>query len=152
MSIQTVKQYFKENNLPLEVIETSEDTSTVEKAAKALGVEPDMIAKTLAFQLKEKNILILTKGGAKTDNKKFKNYFKEKLKFVKFEKVEEVTSHPVGGVCPFGLPTKLDIYLDISLKEFVTVYPAGGSPNSAIKIDVDFLEEITSGVWIDISK
>lgn len=152
MSIQSVKQYFKENNLLLKVIETSEDTSTVEKAAKALGVEPDMIAKTLAFKLKEKEILILTKGRAKTDNRKFKNYFKEKPKFVKFEKVEEVTSHPIGGVCPFGLPTKLDIYLDISLKEFTTVYPAGGSPNSAVKIDVDHLAEITKGTWIDISK
>ncbi len=84
MSIQTVKQYFKDNNLPLEIIVTNEDTSTVEKAAKALGVEPDMIAKTLAFRLKEKEILILTKGRAKTDNRKFKNYFKEKPRFVKF--------------------------------------------------------------------
>jgi len=152
MSIQTVKQYFKDNNLPLEIIVTNEDTSTVEKAAKALGVEPDMIAKTLAFRLKEKEILILTKGRAKTDNRKFKNYFKEKPRFVKFEEVEKVTSHPVGGVCPFGLPRDLDIYLDISLKEFTTVYPAGGSPNSAVKIDVSYLEEVTSGTWIDISK
>lgn len=152
MSIQTVKQYFKDNNLPLKIIETNEDTSTVEKAAKALGVEPDMIAKTLAFKLKEKEILILTKGRAKTDNRKFKNYFKEKPKFVKFEKVEEVTSHPIGGVCPFGLPKKLEIYLDISLKEFTTVYPAGGSPNSAVKIDVSYLEKITCGTWIDITK
>jgi len=152
MSIQTVKQYFKDNDLPLKIIETNEDTSTVEKAAKALGVEPDMIAKTLAFKLKEKEILILTKGGAKTDNRKFKNYFKEKPKFVKFEKVEEITSHPIGGVCPFGLPKELDIYLDISLKEFTTVYPAGGSPNSAVKIDVNYLAEVTQGTWIDISK
>ena len=152
MSIQTVKQYFKDNDLPLKIIETNEDTSTVEKAAKALGVEPDMIAKTLAFKLKEKEILILTKGGAKTDNRKFKNHFKEKPKFVKFEKVEEITSHPIGGVCPFGLPKELDIYLDISLKEFTTVYPAGGSPNSAVKIDVNYLAEVTQGTWIDISK
>lgn len=152
MSIQSVKEYFKGNNLPLKVIETDKDTSTVEKAAKALGVEPDMIAKTLAFELKEKEILILTKGRARTDNRKFKDYFKEKPKFVKYEKVEEVTGHPIGGVCPFGLPKKLEIYLDISLKEFTTVYPAGGSPNSAVKIDVDYLAEITKGIWIDIAK
>jgi prolyl-tRNA editing enzyme YbaK/EbsC (Cys-tRNA(Pro) deacylase) len=35
---------------------------------------------------------------------------------------------------------KLDIYLDISLKEFTTVYPAGGSPNSAVEIDVSYLK------------
>jgi len=152
MSVQSVKEYFKDNNLPLKIIETDEDTSTVEKAAIALGVEPDMIAKTLAFKLKEKEILILTKGRAKTDNRKFKDYFKQKPKFVKFENVEEVTGHPIGGVCPFGLPKQLDIYLDISLKEFTTVYPAGGSPNSAVKIDVDYLAEVTKGTWIDITK
>ena len=152
MSIKTVKQYFEDNNLPLEIIETTKDTSTVEKAAVALGVEPDMIARTLAFKLKEKDILILTKGGAKTDNRKFKDYFKQKPKFVKFEDVEAITSHPVGGVCPFGLPKKLDIFLDVSLKEFTIVYPAGGSPNSAVKIDVSYLEEVTGGIWIDISK
>lgn len=152
MSVQSVREYFKDNNLPLKIIETNEDTSTVEKAAKALGVEPDMIAKTLAFELKEKEILILTKGRAKTDNRKFKDYFKQKPKFVKFENVEKVTSHPIGGVCPFGLPKKLDIYLDISLKEFTTVYPAGGSPNSAVKIEVEYLAEITEGIWIDITK
>ncbi|WP_028855953.1 YbaK/EbsC family protein [Psychrilyobacter atlanticus] len=152
MSVQSVKEYFKDNNLPLKIIETTEDTSTVEKAAKALGVQPDMIAKTLAFELKEKEILILTKGRAKTDNRKFKDYFKQKPKFVKYEKVEEVTGHPIGGVCPFGLPKKLDIYLDISLKEFTTVYPAGGSPNSAVEIDVEYLAEVTKGIWIDITK
>ncbi len=152
MSIESVKQYFLDNNLPLKVIEPEADTSTVEKAALAIGVEPDMIAKTLAFQLKEKCILILTKGGARTDNKKFKNYFREKAKFVPLEDVERITGHPVGGVCPFGLIENLEIYLDVSLKEFDTVYPAGGSPNSAVKIAVDYLEEVTKGTWIDISK
>ncbi len=152
MSIESVKQYFSNNKLPLKVIEPEADTSTVEKAAAAIGVEPDMIAKTLAFQLKERTILILTKGGTKTDNKKFKGYFKEKAKFVPLDEVEKVTGHPVGGVCPFGLAENLDIYLDVSLKEFKTVYPAGGSPNSAVKISVDYLAEVTKGTWVDISK
>ena len=111
-----------------------------------------MIAKTLAFKLRNKNILILTKGGARTDNKKFKSYFKEKSKFLPLGEVYEITGHKPGGVCPFGLTNPLDIYLDISLKEFTTVYPAGGSPNSAVKIDVDYLAEVTKGTWIDISK
>lgn len=152
MSIESVKKYFIEKRLPLEVIEPETDTSTVESAAKAIGVEPDMIAKTLAFKLKDRNILILTKGMAKTDNKKFKAHFKEKAKFVPFEEVEGVTGHPVGGVCPFGLANDLEVYLDVSLKEFDTVYPAGGSPNSAVKICVDYLAEVTNGTWIDISK
>lgn len=152
MSVESVKRYFMENDLPLEVIEPDGDTSTVESAAAAIGVEPDMIAKTLAFKLKERNILILTKGGAKTDNKKFKAYFGEKARFIPLEEVETVTGHKPGGVCPFGLVAPLDIYLDTSLKEFDTVYPAGGSARSAVKIEVDYLEVVTKGTWIDISK
>lgn len=58
----------------------------------------------------------------------------------------------MGGVCPFGLMENLEVYLDVSLKEFNTVYPAGGSPNSAVKINVDYLAEVTKGTWVDISK
>ncbi len=152
MSIQSVQEDFKKREISLKIIESKEDTSTVEAAAKALGVEPDMIAKTLAYRLKERDIIVVTKGGAKTDNKKFKGIFAEKAKFVPFEDVEVVTGHPVGGVCPFGLAKDLDIYLDESLKEFEVVYPAGGSPNSAVKIEVNYLAQITGGTWIDISK
>jgi prolyl-tRNA editing enzyme YbaK/EbsC (Cys-tRNA(Pro) deacylase) len=58
----------------------------------------------------------------------------------------------VGGVCPFGLKSRLDIYLDRSLKEFDYVYPAGGSPSSAVKITVARLAEITQGEWVDVCK
>ncbi len=71
---------------------------------------------------------------------------------IDLNEVEYITGHPVGGVCPFGLKKPMEIYLDISLKEFKTVYPAGGSPNSSVKIDVDYLHEITNGHWIDICK
>ena len=152
MSLESVKNFFRDNKLELSVIETNEDTATVDSAALALGVEPNMIAKTMAFQLKEKTILILSKGKAKTDNKKFKETFREKPKMLSLDLVEEITGHPIGGVCPFGLKNSMDIYLDISLKEFETVYPAGGTPNSAVKIAPDYLEKVTNGVWIDISK
>ncbi len=118
------------------------------------GVEPARIAKTMAIRLKDRDILILTKGGdMKIDNRKFKDCFKEKAKFIRMEEIEKATGHPIGGgVCPFGLIKPLDIYLDISLKEFDYVYPAGGSPNTCIKIDVDYLSEVTKGIWIDVCK
>lgn len=152
MSLESVRKFFLENNLDLVVIETAEDTATVEAAAKALGVEPDMIAKTMAYQLKEKEILILSKGSSRTDNRKFKDFFKEKPKMIPQDRVEELTGHPVGGVCPFGLTKEMEIYLDITLKEFDIVYPAGGTPNSAVKITPDYLQKVTNGKWIDISK
>lgn len=150
MSITSVKKHFAEHKLPLEVIEMNVSTATVELAAAALGVEPARIAKTMAFRLKAEDILILAKGDVRVDNKKFKMVFNEKAKFVSAEDLETATGHLVGGVCPFGLIQPLKVYLDESLKVFDHVYPAGGGANTAVKIDVTYLEEVTDGVWIDV--
>ena len=152
MSIESVKKQFKEKGLPLKVIEMKTSTATVELAAAALGVEPARIAKTMAFRLKERDILLLTKGDVKVDNQKFKGYFKEKARFIKPDDLNEATGHPVGGVCPFGLVKPLDIYLDESLKVFDYVFPAGGGANTAVKIDVDYLADVTEGIWVDLCK
>ncbi len=152
MSVQSVKKQFTDEKLDLKIIEHNESTATVELAAKAIGVEPERIAKTMAFKLKDKYILILSQGDAKVDNRKFKDFFSTKAKMLNTEEVLEITGHPVGGVCPFGLKNPMDIYLDVTLKKFDFVYPAAGSPNSAIKLSVEQLEEITKGIWIDVCK
>ena len=153
MSLQSVKDYFRENSLPLEVNETEKETGTVAEAAVAFGIEEDEIAKTMSFVLKSGEcILILMKGTARVDNKKFKENFKEKAVMVPFDRVEELTGHIPGGVCPFGLKKDLRIFLDKTLKEFDIVYPAGGTPHSAVKITVDMLANVTKGQWIDVTK
>ena len=152
MSLESVKKQFNEENLGLEVMELEESTATVDLAAKAIGVEPGQIAKTMAFGLKDKNILIVSKGDAKIDNKKYKECFSTKAKMLNIDEVLEITGHPVGGVCPFGLKNPLKIYLDVSLRQYDYVYPAAGSPHAAVKITLDKLEEVTSGEWIDVCK
>lgn len=150
MSIASVKKQFADQKLPLDVIEMNTSTATVELAAAALGVEPARIAKTMAFRLKAEDILVLAKGDVRIDNQKFKAYFNEKAKFISAEEVEDATGHPVGGVCPFGLIKPIRIHLDESLKVFDYVFPAGGGANTAVKIDVNYLQEVTNGVWIDV--
>ena len=152
MTIESVKKYIEEEGVDLQVIEMNESTATVELAANALGVEPARIAKTMALRLKDRDILVMAKGDVKIDNRKFKDVFSEKAKFIGAEDLMEATGHPVGGVCPFGLNKELDIYLDESLKCFDYVYPAAGGPNTCLKIDVDYLGEVTQGKWVDICK
>ncbi|MDD2447389.1 MAG: YbaK/EbsC family protein [Tissierellia bacterium] len=152
MSVESVRKQFENENLELEIVEMDTSTATVELAANALGVEPARIAKTMALRLKEKDIIIVAKGDVKIDNRKFKDNFHEKAKFINSEDLLGATGHPVGGVCPFGLIKPLEIYLDESLKVFDYVYPAGGGPNTCVKIDVDYLEDVTEGEWIDVCK
>jgi Cys-tRNA(Pro) deacylase len=152
MSVESVKAYLAENGLDYEIREFDASTETVELAAQALGVEPALIAKTLAFKLKDQGILILAKGDAKIDNRKFKERFQTKAKMMSPEEVLEMTGHPVGGVCPFGLKQEMEIYLDESLRQFQKVYPAAGSKHSCIEITPEELIKITVAQWVDVCK
>lgn len=151
MSTERVRQFFKERNLNYQIWEFETSTATVELAANSLGVQPAQIAKTMAFGLKEGNIVIVAKGDARIDNRKYKDFFKQKAKMLSPEEVLEATGYPVGGVCPFALEN-VKVYLDVSLKEFDYVYPAAGTPNSATKISPQELAEVTGGTWVDVCK
>ena len=130
-------------------------SATVELAAQAVGVEPARIAKTLSFYTKDKEsaILIVTAGDTKIDNSKFKHYFEMKAKMLAAEDVERMTGHAVGGVCPFGNPASVSVYLDISMKRFESVFPAAGSANSAVEMTCADLEKYSLAKdWIDVCK
>jgi len=151
MSVDTVAEFLKQNNKDVEIL-TYEDTSTVAKAAESLGVTPGEIAKSLLFKLKDSFVMILMAGDKRLDNRKFKDIFNAKAMMPKAEEVAAATGHPVGGVCPFGLIQPIPIYLDYSLQAYERVFPAAGAPNSAIKLKVKELKELTDGQWIDVTQ
>jgi prolyl-tRNA editing enzyme YbaK/EbsC (Cys-tRNA(Pro) deacylase) len=153
MAIEAVREYFKKWDRENDIIELETSSATVELAAKALGVEPERIAKTLSFKNTEGAILVVSAGDAKTDNSKFKAEFGIKAKMLTPEETLEYTGHAVGGVCPFGIKEAIPIFLDISLKRFNTVFPACGSSNSAIELTCEELEEYTQiSKWVDVCK
>jgi prolyl-tRNA editing enzyme YbaK/EbsC (Cys-tRNA(Pro) deacylase) len=153
MSIERVKEYFKQFNIEDKAMEFPVSSATVELAAKALNTEGCRIAKTLSFSVNDSPILIVTAGDAKIDNKKYKAFFGAKAKMLSFDEVEEKIGHAVGGVCPFAINDDVTVYLDESLKRFKTVFPACGSSNSAIELTPDELEVYSNyKQWIDVCK
>lgn len=150
MSVESVKNFFIEKGLSSPIVELESSSATVELAAKALGVEPALIAKTLAFKLKDRNILIVTKGDARIDNKKYKDFFKIKAKMLNHDEVSTITGHPVGGVCPFGLLNPIQVYLDVSLNNYEYVYPAAGSSFAILKIQPGEMQTLTQAEFIDV--
>ena len=69
------------------------------------------------------------------------------------EEVVELVGHAVGGVCPFAVKEDVDVFLDVSLKRFETVFPACGSSNSAIELTIPQLEEYSGYLeWVDVCK
>ena len=153
MSLEKAKAYLKEKGYADRVIELEDSSATVQLAAQALGVEPGMIAKTMSFLIGEEAILILTEGTAKVDNRKYKDTFHMKAKMIPFEEVEGWIGHAPGGVCPFGIKEGIKVYLDESLKQFDTVYPAAGNDHSAVKLTIAELEEVAGAAgWVDVCK
>ena len=155
MSIEIARAYLEKFGMADHIMEFDVSSATVELAAKAVGVEPARICKTLSFKLKDgTGILVQVAGDARVDNKKYKDYFGEKAKMLSPEEVPEYTNHEIGGVCAFGV-TRDDvrIYCDESMKRFKTVCPACGSSNSAAEFTPDELFEVSNSLaWIDVCK
>ena len=152
MSLASVKAWVAENAPDLRLIEVEGTTATVDTAARALGVEPGRIAKTLAVRAGDHLFLLCTRGNARLDNRKCKDEFNARPRMLGAEETLELTGHPVGGVCPFGLKTPLPVYLDVSLQAFEVVYPAGGSLNTSVEIATERLFELVAERWVDLCR
>jgi len=152
MSLQSVRAFFAEHAPDIEILEATTSTATVALAAAAHGIEPDRIAKTLSLRLEGEPVLIVMSGESRLDNRKFKDRFGAKAKMLGAEDVLEATSHPVGGVCPFGLPRPLRVYADVSLRTFDFVVPAAGDTHHALRIAPERLVQLTEAEWVDVAQ
>lgn len=150
MSLESVKEWLAANAPDLRLIEVADSTATVETAARALGVEPGRIAKTLAIRAGERTFLLCTRGNGRLDNRKCKDTLGARPRMLDPEETLELTGHPIGGVCPFGLKSPLPVYLDESLKAFEVVYPAGGSLNTSVEVPTERLFELVGEKWVDL--
>ncbi len=154
MSKESVEMHLQQFGVADRLRILPDSIATVELAAAGLGVEPDSIAKTLAIQVKNsgKIMVVVTKGTARLDNAKFKARFGGKAMFISNDACLELTGHPPGGVCPFGLKNGVEVYLDQSLREFATVFPAAGSINTCLETSPAELEQWSGGEWVDLCR
>lgn len=153
MSIERVRTFFARHGMAERVQEFPVSSATVELAARALGCEPCRIAKTLSFMADGKPLLVVAAGDARIDNPRYKARFGAKAKMLDPVEAERLVGHAVGGVCPFAVNEGVAVYLDVSLRRFATVFPACGSSNSAIELDMEELETYSAAAdWVDVCK
>ena len=154
MSIEKVREYFREYDMEDKVLEFEVSSATVRLAAIALGTEEARIAKTMSFKKDEGCILVITAGDVKIDNAKYRHTFGLKAKMLTPDEVMEFVGHAIGGVCPFAVNEGvIGIYIDESVKRFATVFPACGSSNSAIELTPEELFKYSNAdAWVDVCK
>lgn len=153
MSIEKVKAYFASFGMEERVMEFPVSSATVELAAQAIGCEPGRIVKTLSFNVNGAAILIAAAGDAKVDNARYKARFGVKARMLSHDDAAAMIGHAVGGVCPFAVNDGVQVYLDVSMKRFETVFPAAGSSNSAIELTIPEMEKYSGFTdWVDVCK
>lgn len=153
MAIERVKAYFREYGMEERIQEFAVSSATVELAAAALHCELQRIAKTLSFMVDGHVVLVVAAGDMKIDNSKYKAQFGTKAKMLSPKEAEVLVGHAVGGVCPFAVNEGVEVYLDVSLKRFETVFPACGSGNSAIELTIPELEKYSGYKgWVEVCK
>ncbi|WP_407309483.1 YbaK/EbsC family protein [Pseudomonas sp. nanlin1] len=150
MSLQSVKAFLAQHAPDIAVVELESSTATVALAAQALAVEPGQIAKSLSLRVNDEVIVLVVRGDARLDNRKYKQQFGVKARMLDATEVEAQTGHPVGGVCPFGLVEPLRVFCDQSLKDFAVVFPAGGAVNAAVRIEPERLASLVKAQWVDV--
>ncbi|WP_068072865.1 YbaK/EbsC family protein [Novosphingobium lentum] len=152
MSHESVLAWLADHAPDLPLITVEQSTATVAEAAAALGVEPGRIAKTIAFRVGDRAMLVVARGDARLDNQKTKAAFGGRPRMLDPAETLALTGHAVGGVCPFGLATPMDVWCDRSLEAFDEVYPAAGSLNTSVRVAPDRLAELVAKGWVDICR
>ena len=150
---EAVYEWLKDKGFADRLTEHSEVIDTVEHAAQQIGCTEAEIAKTLSFIVDDKPVVVVMAGDGRVNSSKFKALFHTKPSMIPRDRVEELTGFVPGGVCPFGVPADIPIWLDVSMKRFEYVHPAGGNIYTSVKLTPEELEKASGAVgWCDVCK
>ena len=150
---ERVKNWLTERGFGERLTEHAESIDTVEHAAQQIGCSEAEIAKTLSFIVDEKPVIVVMAGDGRVNSSKFKAQFHTKPSMIPRDMVEELTGFQPGGVCPFGVPENIPVWLDVSMKRFEIIHPAGGNEFTSVSLTPDELEKATdSEGWCDVCK
>ncbi|GAB4280077.1 MAG: YbaK/EbsC family protein [Deferrisomatales bacterium] len=136
------------------VLRFEEATPTAPAAARAVGCSVGEIAKTLLFLVGGAPVAVIAAGDVKVAGGKLKRTLGRtgKVRLPTAEEVHRHTGYSPGGVCPFLLPPRLPLLLDVSLRRFPTVYPAAGDDHTAVPVSVDRLVALTGAREVDVCR
>ena len=144
--VKRVEKLLKEFDSKQGVIILKSSARTADEAASSLGCELGAIVKSLLFKTGNKFTLCLVAGDKKASLNKIKKTLNIKdLSMASADEVKNVTGYTIGGVSPIGHLNKIDVFIDNSLKRFISLFAAAGHPNCVFEINFNNLQKITNG-------
>ena len=152
---QRVQQALQELGIETSILVYEETTRTSRDAAIAAGCELGQIAKTLAFQVDGRAVLVIMAGDKQADTAKLSRFLgvpRKRIKLMPADAVLASTGYEVGGVPAVGHPDKLETLIDDSLFRYDEVWSAAGSPNAIFPINPEELKRVSDARAGDFSR
>lgn len=97
-------------------------------SAEILQVDEHAVVKTLVFETNEKKpLIVLMHGDCRVSTKNLARILNVKsVAPAAPEKANKLTGYLVGGTSPFGLKTKMPVYVEKTIFDLETIYINGG--------------------------
>jgi prolyl-tRNA editing enzyme YbaK/EbsC (Cys-tRNA(Pro) deacylase) len=137
----------------LEVTRFPDDTRTAADAAAAIGCPLGAIVKSMVLDSDDGPLMVMTSGSNRVSYGKVAAVTgRAGIRRADAETTRAATSHPVGGVSPFGHPTSLPMLLDRDLLAYDEVWAAAGTPDSVFPIAPRALLAATGAEPADVAE
>ncbi len=146
-SADRVRAFLEAHGLADGLVVFEQSTKTAQMAADAMGCELGQIVKSLVFVIDGvRPVVALVAGDRRGDAEAIaREMGAARAELADAETVRAATGYAIGGVCPFDLPEDLPVLVDESLLRYEVVYPAGGTPDSMVRMSRERLVELTGG-------
>ena len=133
--------------LATQVVELPASTRTAGEAATAVGASVAQIAKSLVFQGRESDelLLVIASGPNRVDADRLAELAGEPVSLADPDVVRETTGYAIGGVPPMGHARPLRTWIDEDLLAQETIWAAAGTPRAVFALDPRDLPRLTGG-------
>jgi Cys-tRNA(Pro) deacylase len=155
MTSEDLKQFIDTHGIQATILPMVHHTPTVADAAKALGVDPHHIIKSLVFMIKGEPLLVINNGEDRVDRRKLATHLqvgRGQVKFASAEKALDITGYIVGSMPPFGHKQKLNTVIDTAIVALDIVYGGGGDINAMMRLPSTELVKMTAAQVAPISE
>ena len=144
--------FILEHDLQAEVIAPGAHMPTVDAAAAALGVAPGQIFKSILFQAKDGQcVMVVACGNGWVDLGRVQAITGfQGLKLAKPDVVFAKTGYPAGGTPPVGHREKFPVVVDTRVAAQEWGYAGGGQPELLVKIKSADIIRLTEAAVHDI--
>jgi Cys-tRNA(Pro) deacylase len=128
--------FLEKHSVDYELLAPGVPMPTVIAAAAAIGVNAELILKTLLFAGEDGSFVVAIANGTRRVSPRLLSAASglARLRPATPEAVFDVTGYPAGGVAPLGLPDNLPVVVDQKVAALPVAYGGGGQDDLLLRL------------------